>query len=349
MTPVLLLRCDATVRMGSGHVMRCLALAQAWQDAGGTALFVSASVPPALQQRLKREGCEVELLNVVQGSMDDARATGKRARERQVSWMVVDGYHFDADYQRTLKDAEARLLVLDDNAHAAHYVADVVLNQNVHAAETMYPRRETYTRLLLGTRYALLRREFWKYRGWRREIQPIARRILVTMGGTDPENVTLRVLQALDRVDIPGLEVDVILGGANPHRRSLEDAARVSHQVVRVTCDVEDMPERMVAADMAISAAGSTCWELALLQLPPALVIVAPNQARIATALHSCGAALSLGMHEHLVPDSLSSQLAGLSADAAMRCSMAVNMCELVDGFGGRRVADLIEDGTCES
>lgn len=349
MRPVLLLRCDATVRMGSGHVMRSLALAQAWQEAGGTALFVSVSIPPTLQQRLKKEGCEVESLGVVPGSLGDALATRQLARERQASWVVVDGYHFDADYQRTLKEAEARLLVLDDNAHAAHYVADVALNQNVHAAETMYPRREKYTRLLLGTRYALLRREFWKYRGWRREIEPIARRLLVTMGGTDPDNVTLRVLQALERVDIPGLEVEVILGGANPHRQSVEEAGRVSPHVIRIACDVDDMPERMAAADMAISAAGSTCWELALMQLPPALAIVAHNQARIAETLHSGGAALSLGVVAHVVPESLARQLASLCADAVRRCGIAAKMRELVDGRGGTRVVDWIKDGKCES
>ena len=110
---------------------------------------------------------------------------------------MVDGYQFNADYQRALKAAGFRVLFLDDYGHATHYSADLVLNQNAYANEKMYAARESYTRLLLGTDYCLLRREFSSWRGWKREIAPIGTKILVTMGGSDPENFTTDVVEAL--------------------------------------------------------------------------------------------------------------------------------------------------------
>jgi UDP-2,4-diacetamido-2,4,6-trideoxy-beta-L-altropyranose hydrolase len=208
----LVIRADAGTEIGTGHVMRCLALAQGWQDAGGHAIFAMATEVPNLEGRLKSEGVEVVHLAVKPGSSDDAIATGNLAREIGAAWVVVDGYRFTADYQRRIKDSEMRLLFVDDYGHTDRYYADVVLNQNRHAHEGLYVKREPHTRLLLGTHYALLRREFLRWQGWQREIPPVARRMLVTMGGGDPDNVTLKVILALNQMDLPELEVNVVVG-----------------------------------------------------------------------------------------------------------------------------------------
>ena len=155
---MLLIRADAGAAMGTGHVMRCLALAQAWQDAGDQAVFVSSSLPPALDSRLRDEQIGVHPLSAAVGTAADARATADRARALGARWIVVDGYQFGADYQRALKDASFRLLVIDDYGHAGHYCAELVLNQNLDAPESLYRSRGPSTQLLLGCRYALLRR-----------------------------------------------------------------------------------------------------------------------------------------------------------------------------------------------
>ncbi len=132
----LLVRADANPVIGTGHIMRCLALAQAWQDQGGSVTFACAEgLPESLHQRLSSESMSVRLLQVNPGSEADARAVIELARQVQTSVVVVDGYHFGADYQRWLKDAGLRLLFIDDNGHAEHYYADWVLNQNIHASE----------------------------------------------------------------------------------------------------------------------------------------------------------------------------------------------------------------------
>ncbi len=195
----LVLRTDASVAIGTGHVMRCLALAQAWGDAGGRAIFAMAQATPAVEQRLRNEGFEVARVEAQVGSVADAEETASLADAQGASWVVVDGYEFGAEYQANLKGRSMKVLFIDDNGHAAHYSADLVLNQNLHANEELYRSRELSTRLLLGPRFALLRREFTAWRGWRRVVPVVARKVLVTMGGSDPDNFTRKAVDELLR------------------------------------------------------------------------------------------------------------------------------------------------------
>src|SRR5258705_3656609 len=127
----LILRADASARIGTGHVMRCLALAQAWLDGGGQACFACAECPPALQQRLAGEGVTSETIHAEPGGAEDARATARLARKRGARWIALDGYHFGPSYQAHLRAAGLRLLLLDDEARASSYEADLLLNQNL--------------------------------------------------------------------------------------------------------------------------------------------------------------------------------------------------------------------------
>ena len=289
-------RTDASLSIGHGHVMRCLALAQTWQDAGGHATFAMAMDAPAIEARLEAEEMRVVRLAADVGTADDAAHTISLARELGARWVVVDGYHFGGDYQRAIKDAGLSLLFIDDNGHANHYYADLVLNQNLHAEAGLYVKREPYTQLLLGTHYALLRREFLKWREWQREIPAAARKVLVTLGGGDPDNVTLKVIQALQQVQVDGLEAVVVVGASNPHYRELETAAKNSRVAIRLESNVKNVPELMAWADVAVSGGGSTCWELAFMGLPSIVLILADNQQRIGERLQLHSAALNLGM-----------------------------------------------------
>ena len=284
---LLIIRADADVQMGTGHVMRCLALAQAWQDQGGGAIFVMSQAPPALESRLLAEGMEVVRLAAPPGSAEDARETAVLAQSAGPSgwwWTAISSGPTTSAWSRT---PVLRLLFVDDYGHAEHYWADLVLNQNIYAHEDFYPSREAYTRLLLGTRYALLRREFFKWRGWQREIPEVARKILVTLGGGDPDNVTLKVLQALSQVEMDGLEVVVVAGGANPHFQELQAAANNFPHRMRLLANVDHMAELMAWADVAISGGGSTCWEMAFMGLPAITIILADNQRPVAEKLEA--------------------------------------------------------------
>src|SRR5262249_50630857 len=138
-------------------------------------------------------------LAVEPGSLGDSQTLADLARQWGADRLVIDGYQFGGGYQRSLKEAGLWVLVVDDYGHADHYCADGVLNQNLHAREGLYGHREPGVRLLLGVRYALLRREFTRWRGWERSIPAEAGKLLVTLGGSDPENVTDKAVRALGR------------------------------------------------------------------------------------------------------------------------------------------------------
>lgn len=319
---ILLIRTDASTKIGTGHLMRCLALGQAWQDAGGRAVFLMAIGVPALESRLRSEGMEVVHLPVKPGSLEDAAQTADFAQKIGADWVVVDGYHFGADYQRVIKERGLHLLFIDDMGHAEHYYADLVLNQNIHAHEGLYRNREPYTRLLLGTRYVLLRREFLKWRGWKREIPEVARKVLVTMGGSDPYNVTLKVTQALQQVDVDGLEAIVVVGASNPHYQELQSIVQDSRFPIRLEPNVTNIPELMAWADVAIAAGGTTCWELAFMGVPSLVLVLAENQRPIAEGLARVGAVVSFGWFKHVSIADITSTLSHLLFDKKRRAQM---------------------------
>lgn len=340
----LLLRADASVSAGTGHVMRCLALAQAWQDAGGHAIFAMAEATPAIYERLAAERCQVEQISAAAGTGDDANQAIELARAHEADWIAVDGYSFDSDYQRALKAADFKILFLDDYGHAQHYLADVVLNQNLSAAASLYEKREPSTRLLLGPRYCLLRREFAAWRDWKREVKPLARRVLVMMGGSDPENLTARVLEALSHAAIEDLEATVVVGGSNPHFDELENMAHDSRLKITLRSNVATIGECMAEADVAISAAGSTVWELCLLGLPALLIDVAANQTALAGELARRECAIHLG-DARVMSSTISDGLRNLSHEYEGRRMLSERSRELVDGRGADRVVSLLRGG----
>jgi UDP-2,4-diacetamido-2,4,6-trideoxy-beta-L-altropyranose hydrolase len=335
----LIIRADGNTRIGTGHVMRCLALAQAWQERGGSVSFALAQHTPALLERLTAEECLVYTLHCEPGSSSDAAQTLALAQQIGATWIVIDGYHFSAAYQQAIKAAGVSLLVIDDYGHAEHYYADLVLNQNVSASESLYTSREPYTRLLLGTRYTLLRREFWAYRGWKREVPDVARKILVTMGGGDPDNVTLKVIHALNQVAQEPFEAVVVVGGSNPHIEALQEAVDDKPHI-NLAQDVANMTEHMTWADLAIAAGGSTCWELALFGLPMLLIPIADNQLPIANKLGELGIALVVGWYADVSSDTLALAINRLIQEQETRLRMSHAGQALVDGEGGERVVE---------
>jgi UDP-2,4-diacetamido-2,4,6-trideoxy-beta-L-altropyranose hydrolase len=336
----LLVRCDASVATGTGHVMRCLALAQAWQDAGGGAVFAMAQATPAVEERLKRESMKVARLKAEAGSTDDAQQTLALARQNQASWVVVDGYLFCADYQAALKSAGLKVLFIDDNGHAAHYSADLVLNQNVHASELLYPSREPATKFLLGPQFAMLRREFAAWRGWKREIPVIARKVLVTMGGSDPDNFTKKAVDGLRAASAENLRIRILAGGSNPHSAALEELQTEAGTPIQLVKDATDMPEQMRWADLAVAAAGSTCLEMCFMGLPALLIDLAENQTPIAKEFARRGTAYYLGNSKTVTPDQIGTETRRLLGSAAERSAMSQRGRKIVDGEGAGRVVD---------
>ncbi|WP_179051282.1 UDP-2,4-diacetamido-2,4,6-trideoxy-beta-L-altropyranose hydrolase [Nostoc sp. TCL26-01] len=339
----LLFRVDVSTQIGTGHLMRCLALAQAWQDAGGKAVFVMANIVPVLEKRLISEG--IEILKITnQLATKDAETTAMLVNKFNSDWLVIDGYHFDDEYQKIIKSVGLKILFIDDYGHVNHYYADIVLNQNISADGGLYTNREPYTQLLLGTRYTLLRREFWQWQGWQRINPSIASKILITMGGADIDNVTLKVIQGLQLLSDYPLEVLVVIGGSNPHYDQLKSAAEASKFPIRLENNVINMPELIAWADLAITAGGSTCWELAFMGLPSLIIILAENQQAIAQKLHSLKAAINLGWYHDISADEIALAVNQLSQDIHRRLAMSKSSQSLVDGSGSQRIVRYLKN-----
>lgn len=333
----LVIRADASAQIGSGHLMRCLALGQAWEDHGGQVIFITTCDNPALQERLKREGFSIVPVDRPHPDPGDWATTHRVLREHPGAWVVLDGYHFDPSYQQQIRELGHPLLVIDDMAHLEHYYADVLLNPNIHAPILRYSVEPT-THFLLGTHYALLRREFLLWEGWHREIPEVARKLLVTLGGGDPNSVTLDVIRALGRLDVKGLKVVVVIGPHNLNYKVVRSAASTLPHKIRLAHNVTDMPELMAWADVAVTAAGNTFWEAAFMGLPSVLIAVAENQKGSATHLAEMGISV-VGLHSgRLSSADLVSAIKRLVLSANLRQEMSTLIRKLVDGEGARRV-----------
>jgi len=326
--------------------MRCLALAQSWRHQGGRVIFLSRTRDKALQERILGEDAELIHLGNLLSNAEDLKQTltliaEKKPAEGKV-WVVVDGYDFNADYQRQIKAAGYNLLCIDDYGHADHYFADIVLNQNISAHESLYKNREPYTGLLLGPRYTLLRKEFGPWREWKRFIPEFADKILVTLGGSDPGNATMEVVNAITRINIPALEVNIIAGPANPHIEKLRNAIDNTSGTFHLLENVTNMAEMMAWADVAITSGGSTCWELSFFQLPFIVIVVAENQRPSMDRLKALGLTKMFSFPSDTLCDDLVSAVKDILTNHSLRNEWSRGLSSLVDGKGADRICDML-------
>ena len=329
--PTLLIRADAGTAIGIGHVMRMLALGQAWRGGGGRVVFVTSS-PPRLVERLVREGFDVRDAAALGTSLESLAAL---ALHERCAWIALDGYMFDAAFTAALRRSGLRVLQMDDHAHQPTYNADLLVNQNP-GAETLSYAINPDGRLLLGPRYALLRQEFLRHAPVARALEHSPLRILVTFGGADPENFTLRALEVLDKLNLSDLAVMVLVGAANPHRETLVAFARRSALALKFRDNVEDMATCLFEeTDVAFASASSTWFELAYAGVPAVLVQTAANQRMLSEAIRRGGEALVLPEYE---PHVWSKLLRGWLSDR--KESAGVMPGSVVDGRGGRRIMD---------
>lgn len=333
----LVIRADAGPGIGTGHVMRALALGQAWREAGGHVDFVTVNPAEILLARLEKEGFLVHLLPEAHPGTQDWEETARTLAAFEDPWLTLDGYHFDPAYQALVRDAEASSLFIDDMAHLDRYAADILLNQNAHAGSLDY-RHPPETRLLLGLDYVLLRQEFQPDARPDPEIPKTARRVLVTFGGVDPLHLTEKSVDALNRLDAPGLEAVVIATRDNGERASLKAAVEESRHDIRLEDSVSEMTRWMEWADLAVCSGGTTVWELAFMGVPSLVIATSPPERLLVQGLDEVGLFESWKRGEEVNPSALAFRMKNLMRDAAWRGEMSARGQRLVDGRGRNRV-----------
>lgn len=291
--PLLLVRADAGGLLGTGHVMRMLALAQAWQDRGGKVLWAYARCPAPLAQRLAQECVEVhEWTTCEPGDDDDAKWTRALASRYGVQVLVLDNYHFSSAYQQQVRDEAWTLVCVDDYGHCELWHADVILNQNPPARRPDVSQLSggDRVRLLWGEHFALLRREF-RLAALKPVPEATQGHLLITFGGVDPLGATQRVLDSLERGDFSSWHIRVIVGPGNVFFDELRQRVSASRYRMELLVAVTNMVEQFTWADRVISAAGSSCYEWMSLRKCAWVGVIAMNQREVALYLQQHGLA----------------------------------------------------------
>ena len=336
-------RADASREIGGGHVMRCLTLAAALAEQGWRVGFAVNAEAPSVVPSLADAITDILIL----GGGDEVAALKERWPEG-VPLLVVDHYGRDADFEHGCRPWSATILVIDDLADRRHR-ADLLLDQTQGRNEADY-RLLTGPdcRLLLGTRFALLRPQFQAYRRralTRRDSDGPAQRLLVSFGATDAAGVAAMALQAAARAS-PALTVDVVVGAFSGNLNEIDRLAAALAPAATVHRSVSDMASLMTDADFAVGAAGGTSWERCCLGLPTLVVVTADNQRDIARSLAAAGAIDLVGDAGTVTVEALADRIAELRNDAPRRHAMAQAAAEVCDGQGAARVVDALMQAT---
>lgn len=368
-------RVDASTEIGSGHVMRCLTLADALAEIDARCTFVMRQKPGNLEEAVRGRGHSAVMLPPPESAVSasggeeepshaqwlgthwesDASETLTALADIDPDWLVVDHYALDARWESRVAGCARRLMVLDDLADRKH-TCDLLLDQNLGRRPEDYASLVSpETKRLIGPGFAVLRNEFVRVRESslraREEREPME--LLVSLGGVDADNITGDVLDVLaDMPEAGRWQVTVVLGAACPHAaRICEQADAMSRRAglrVEVIVGASNMAELMASADLAIGAAGGSAWERCCLGLPTLLVVMADNQRPGAQALEAAGAAICLGG-----PDGLQERLADelrrlMKPGNDILPRLASTAASLCDGLGTRRVLDCLQEAQSE-
>ena len=322
-------RVDASARIGTGHVMRCLALAGELSRNGVASRFVCRAHQGHMAAKIRSQGHEVVLLSdgkAVEGPdyaswlgadwETDADETTHELASVQPLWLIADHYAIDARWERRVREATGvKLMVIDGQANRQHE-CDLLLDQ------TCSPEGESRwngllpqsCKLLVGPRYALLRLEFAAARETVHKRPSRVERIFVAFGGVDQPDATSMVLDAIAYLGRPDITVDVVAGSANPHRDRLAETCRKANNV-HLHVDPPDVASLMAMADLAVSAGGTMLLEQCYLYLPSIVVSIADNQTKSSQALHDAGAVWYLGDIGSVDRDAVRQAVSDLMAD----------------------------------
>jgi len=351
-------RVDSSQAIGSGHLVRCRTLADALRSRGAEVRFICRQHSGNLIPWLSQAAFPVTVLPPpdrpetlmedyaawlgVPPTVDAAETIEALGGDRP-DWLIVDHYGIDRVWEQALRPYVGQILAIDDLANRAHD-CDVLLDQNlsVDGEERYRPWVPSHCRQLLGPRYALLRPE---YRAHRQTLPPRTgqvQRVLVFFGSTDPQNMTGKVLEALDSPDFSDWAIDVVVGATSPHRARLEaQAARRSQ--VQLHYSRPHLADLMARADLAIGSGGTVSWERCCLGLPTLVVSVAHNQVSACEALDRLGAIVYLGAATKVGVEELRRAIGQLRDQSATLRNLAVNAGLQVDGLGSLRVTEFLQ------
>lgn len=360
-------RVDASLDIGTGHVMRCLTLADTLSSQGSPCRFICREHEGHLIEHIRSKDYPIHVLPAsISYRMGhhkspttktpahsnwlgcdwqvDATDTLTILRDDVPDWLVVDHYALDERWESALREGCQKLMVIDDLADRSH-ACDLLLDQNLGREACDYISLvSSHCRLLTGSQFALLRPEFAALREFSLQTHQTTRlkSLLVTMGGIDLNNATGKVLEALKTSPLPpDCQITVVMGARAPWLEQVHAVAAAMPWTTEIQVNIDNMAQVMAESDLVIGAAGGTSWERCCLGIPSLLVILAENQIHGANALEEYGAARILGTPED-IHHTLSDGISILMNSAEMR-NMSTAASKITDGYGSARVLKAME------
>lgn len=361
-------RADASLQMGTGHVMRCLTLADALAAHGADCQFLCREHQGNLIEFIRNKGYIVHALPTCAepGAADlptiraasgekatahghwlgttqaeDVEACAPILAELQPDWLIVDHYALDARWELALRPCCHKLMVIDDLADRPHY-CDLLLDQTFgRTVEDYRAWLPSDCQVLCGSQYALLRPEFAALRSYslQRRAEPRVRQLLISMGGVDKDNATGKVLEALRISSLPtGCQITVVMGAGAPWLSEVTGQAQSMPWNTRVLVGVSDMARLMADSDLAIGAAGATSWERCCLGLPTGMLVLAENQRYAAWLLNRARAVRLLHLDTQLTSELADFIREAINSNEYLR-NIGESASAITDGRGCQRVA----------
>lgn len=340
--PCLMIYADASPLMGTGHAMRCLALAQAWQDRGGCVCWLAREMPEPILRRIQSENIELCLYENDSDPEQNA-ATLNRLEQKYSVWVtVVDGYHLNYESFWKNRLSTVPVLWIDDLGGRVPEGVRWVLNQNLYADREMYDSGADMTvGYLLGSRYSLLRREFYPQRNAekRKGVTGMSgSNILITFGGADPVNMTGYILGVVNDL-AKDTNVDVLVGAANPRAEEYKTFINCSSGQFRMYCDVSTMSDFIERAALVIGPTGSSHLEFIRHGKYAVYFTLAENGERVAESIKDLGLGVAFDLGVRPEKAELSSLFEDIRQDKKTTMVQTYGS-DLVDGMGAFRVVD---------
>jgi UDP-2,4-diacetamido-2,4,6-trideoxy-beta-L-altropyranose hydrolase len=309
-------RTDASVQIGTGHVVRCLTLADGLRSEGADCVFICRGHTGHLVDLIRERGHQVMMLAASDSLQSDANhaplshaawlgtdwATDANESQRAIGsftadWLVVDHYALDHRWEKAMRPFTHKIMVIDDLADRIHD-CDLLLDQNLgRSVEDYRSLAPDHAIKLIGPRYALLRPEFaaMRTKSLARRQHPKLQHLLITLGGVDKDNLTGEVLQTLLLCNLPSdLRITVVMGPYAPWLQNVQEIAKNMPRPTKILVNVNDMGRLMADCDLVIGAAGGTAWERCSLGVPSLVIAAAENQRNGTEALNRSGAIIAL-------------------------------------------------------
>jgi len=331
-------RVDASKNIGMGHIMRCIALSEELIKRGHICYFLSKIRDDFLINKIKKMKIEFFYLDNNLTLLDDLKKLINLSKKYYIDWIITDNYWVTSDYLKVIKEKGFNVITIDDLAYT-YYYSDLVVNQNINADKFIY-KAESYTKFLLGTKFVILRNELLKKE--KKTFKNNVNKIMVTFGGTDNNNLTLKVLKILSKIK-KDVEFSIICGPFNPYYKKIESYFKKSNQYFRVISQPKEMANLYLETDIAISAGGTTSYELAYFGIPNIIITIAENQNEIAKELDKQNISFFIGDKNNFKENELLNKVKKLTDNKNIRETMSKNGQRNVDGKGKIRIIDFLE------